>query len=112
MYRRLYFSPLMISSTSPAKSPIRTLDRLDVVRDGDSITIEASARAFLHNQVRSMVGSLKLVGEDRWPVENMHAALEARDRARCGALAPPQGLTLTQVDYGPIAATGAATGDA
>jgi tRNA pseudouridine38-40 synthase len=71
-----------------AKSPMRTLDRLDVTRDGDEIQIHASARAFLHNQVRSMVGSLKLVGEGKWSRDDLRAALDARDRTACGPVAP------------------------
>ena len=82
-----------------AKSPIRTLDRLDVDRVGDMIEIRASARSFLHNQVRSMVGSLKRVGEGGWQAEDMKAALDACDRAACAGLAPPEGLYLTGVDY-------------
>ena len=83
-----------------AKSPLRTLDRLNVSRDGDEIRIEASARSFLHNQVRSMVGSLKLVGEGKWRARDLEAALAARDRAACGPVAPAAGLYLEQVDYG------------
>lgn len=82
-----------------AKSPLRTLDVLSVQRDGDAIYIRASARSFLHHQVRSMVGSLKLVGEGKWSPDDMRSALEARDRKRCGALAPACGLYLTGVDY-------------
>jgi tRNA pseudouridine38-40 synthase len=82
-----------------AKSPVRTLDRLDVRREGDVIVIRASARSFLHSQVRSMVGSLKLVGEGRWTARDFRAALDAADRARCGPLAPPAGLYLVRVDY-------------
>lgn len=82
-----------------AKSPLRTLDRLDVTREGDEIRIAASARSFLHNQVRSMVGSLKLVGEGRWTREDIARALAARDRAACGPVAPAQGLYLMAVDY-------------
>lgn len=82
-----------------AKSPLKTLDRLDVTADGDEIRIEASARSFLHTQVRSMVGSLKLVGEGKWTVGDLRHALEAADRAACGPLAPPRGLYLVQVDY-------------
>jgi tRNA pseudouridine38-40 synthase len=85
-----------------AKSPLRTLDRLDVTRDGDEIGIAASARSFLHNQVRSMVGSLKLVGEGKWTGGDLRAALEARDRTACGPVAPSSGLYLMSVDYGPI----------
>ena len=82
-----------------AKSPLRTLDRLDVVRDGEAIAICASARSFLHNQVRSMVGSLKRVGEGGWEPTDVKAALEARNRAACAGLAPPEGLYLVGVDY-------------
>lgn len=82
-----------------AASPVKTLDRLDVRRAGDLIVVEASARSFLHNQVRSLVGSLKLVGTGHWPVDRPRHALEARDRRQCGALAPSMGLYLTGVDY-------------
>jgi len=82
-----------------AKSPVKTLDRLDVTREGDEIAVRASARSFLHNQVRSMVGTLKRVGEGKWPVEAVAAALEARDRDRCGPVAPAGGLYLVRVDY-------------
>ncbi len=82
-----------------AKSPLRTLDVLSVARSGEAIDIRAQARSFLHHQVRSMVGSLKLVGEGKWAPDELRAALEARDRRRCGALAPAHGLYLTQVDY-------------
>ena len=82
-----------------AKSPLRTLDRLDVARVGDLIEIRASARSFLHNQVRSMVGTLKRVGEGAWTGGDVKAALEAKDRATCGAVAPPDGLYLMKVDY-------------
>ncbi len=82
-----------------AKSPDRTLDRLDVTREGDTIVVRAGARSFLHSQVRSMVGSLKLVGEGKWTPRDFRAALDARDRSRCGPLAPPEGLYLVRVDY-------------
>ena len=82
-----------------AKSPLRTLDRLDVVRSGELIEIRASARSFLHNQVRSMVGTLKRVGEGAWSADDVAAALEEKDRSACGAVAPPGGLYLTRVDY-------------
>ena len=82
-----------------AKSPVKTLDRLDVTADGTEVRIAASARSFLHNQVRSMVGSLKLVGEGKWSAGNLRAALEARDRAACGPVAPARGLYLERVDY-------------
>jgi tRNA pseudouridine38-40 synthase len=82
-----------------AKSPVKTLDRLDVEREGDEIRISASARSFLHHQVRSMVGSLALVGEGRWSGKDLAAALAARDRTACGPMAPPDGLYLVRVDY-------------
>jgi tRNA pseudouridine38-40 synthase len=82
-----------------AKSPLRTLDVLTVTRQGDAIDIQASARSFLHHQVRSIVGSLKLVGDGKWKPADLRDALDARDRRRCGALAPACGLYLTRVDY-------------
>jgi tRNA pseudouridine38-40 synthase len=87
------------SAECQAKSPEKTLDRLDVSREGDVIVVRASARSFLHSQVRSMVGSLKLVGEGKWTPRDFRAALDARDRSRCGPLAPPEGLYLVRVDY-------------
>jgi tRNA pseudouridine38-40 synthase len=83
-----------------ANSPLRTLDRLDVVRYGEEIVVMASARSFLHNQVRSMVGSLKLVGDGKWRADDLAAALTACDRAACGAVATAAGLYLERVDYG------------
>ena len=82
-----------------AKSPVKTLDRLDVSLDGEEIAISATARSFLHNQVRSLVGSLKLVGEGRWSADDLQRALEARDRSACGPVAPAAGLYLMRVDY-------------
>jgi tRNA pseudouridine38-40 synthase len=83
-----------------ARSPVKTLDRLEVTRAGSAIVvIRAAARSFLHRQVRSMVGSLKLVGEGRWTADDLAAALDARDRAACGPVAPAAGLYLVQVDY-------------
>ena len=87
------------STECQAKSPEKTLDQLDVVRDGDEISILTSARSFLHSQVRSMVGSLVWVGEGRWTADDLSAALEARNRAACGIVAPPDGLYLMKVDY-------------
>ena len=82
-----------------AKSPVKTLDQLDVKRDGDEVRITAAARSFLHHQVRSMVGSLVHVGEGKWSAEDLADALAARDRTRCGQVAPPQGLYLVRVEY-------------
>lgn len=87
------------ASACQANSPLRTLDRLDVQRDGDLIQIVAEARSFLHSQVRNMVGTLKLVGDGRWQEANVAAALAARDRRTAGPTAPPQGLYLTAVRY-------------
>lgn len=82
-----------------ARTPMRSLDRLDVSREGGEIAIRASARSFLHSQVRSMAGALKKVGEGRWKVAEVGAALAARDRTRAGPVAPPDGLYLVAVDY-------------
>jgi tRNA pseudouridine38-40 synthase len=87
------------SAECQAKSPQKTLDRFDVAREGDDIRIEASARSFLHHQVRSMVGSLALVGEGRWRVDDLAKALAAKDRSACGPVAPAHGLYLVRVDY-------------
>jgi tRNA pseudouridine38-40 synthase len=87
------------AASCQAKSPVRTLDRLDVAKVGDQIRIAASARSFLHNQVRSMVGSLKLVGEGKWSVGDLKGALKACDRTACGPVAPAAGLYLVKVDY-------------
>jgi tRNA pseudouridine38-40 synthase len=83
-----------------AASPVKTLDRLEVRRAGAEVIVAASARSFLHSQVRSLVGTLKKIGEGAWPETSAAAALAARDRARCGPLAPPDGLYLVAVDYG------------
>jgi len=87
------------ASECQANSPIRTLERLEVSRQGDMVVVAARAQSFLHSQVRSMVGSLKLVGEGRWTPAQFRGALDARSRAACGPLAPPDGLYLTGVDY-------------
>jgi tRNA pseudouridine38-40 synthase len=87
------------STECQAKSPEKTLDRLDVSRLGDEIHITAVARSFLHNQVRSMVGSLVVVGDGKWQAADLARALEARDRSACGPVAPPDGLYLVKVDY-------------
>ena len=82
-----------------AKSPVKTLDRIDVSRRGEEIHVETSARSFLHHQVRSFVGSLKQVGEGKWSARDLKAALDARDRSACGPVSPPDGLYLVKVDY-------------
>ncbi|MHB1872975.1 MAG: tRNA pseudouridine(38-40) synthase TruA [Steroidobacteraceae bacterium] len=82
-----------------ARSPVRTLDRLEVTEQGDELWIGASARSFLHHQVRSMVGTLKLVGEGKWKAKDVAAALAAANRERCGPVAPADGLYLVAVDY-------------
>jgi tRNA pseudouridine38-40 synthase len=87
------------STECQAKSPIKTLDTLCVTREGDDVRIETSARSFLHNQVRSMVGSLVLVGDGKWSAVDLTRVLAARDRAACGTVAPPEGLYLVRVDY-------------
>lgn len=87
------------STECQAKSPVKTLDCLDITREGDDMRIAASARSFLQHQVRSMVGSLVHVGEGKWSADDLAAALAARDRARCGQVAPPHGLYLVRVEY-------------
>lgn len=82
-----------------AKDPVKTLDRLDVEREGEEIRIHAAARSFLHHQVRSMVGCLVLVGMGRWPMEKMAEALEARNRQALGLNAPPDGLYFVEAIY-------------
>jgi tRNA pseudouridine38-40 synthase len=82
-----------------AQSPVKTLDRLDVVRHDELIEISTDARSFLHSQVRSMVGTLKLVGEGKWRGSEVKAALEAADRTCCGPVSPPDGLFLIKVEY-------------
>jgi tRNA pseudouridine38-40 synthase len=87
------------SAHCQALSPIRSLDRLDVRREGDRVHIDAAARSFLHHQVRSMVGCLALVGRGRWSADDLAAALAARDRAALGMNAPPDGLTFVSARY-------------
>jgi tRNA pseudouridine38-40 synthase len=87
------------STECQAKSPLKTLDQLDVIRDGEEVRVIASARSFLQHQVRSMVGSLVHVGEGKWSAGDLADALAACDRTRCGQVAPPHGLYLVRVDY-------------
>jgi len=87
------------ASECQARSPIKTLDVLAVARDGDAVNVTTSARSFLHTQVRSMVGSLVMVGEGKWSADDLSIALAACDRTACGQVAPPDGLYLMHVDY-------------
>ena len=87
------------STECQAKSPVKTLDVLKAERAGEDVYVTAIARSFLHNQVRSMVGSLVLVGEGKWSPDDLAKALNARDRTACGPVAPPDGLYLMKVEY-------------
>lgn len=88
-------------SRCQAKSPEKTLEHFSVYRDGEFVIAECSSRSFLHNQVRSMVGTLRLVGEGKWEPGDITKALQAKDRKACGPVAPADGLYLTRVDYRP-----------
>lgn len=87
------------SAHCQADSPVRTLDRLEVTREGERVAVRAAARSFLHHQVRSMVGCLAMVGSGRWSRDDLAAALAARDRARLGFNAPPDGLFFIDAIY-------------
>jgi tRNA pseudouridine38-40 synthase len=89
------------SAHCQSDSPVKTLDRLDVIHDGARITVFASARSFLHHQVRSMVGCLELVGQGKWSKGDLKAALDAADRTALGFNAPPDGLYFLRADYPP-----------
>jgi tRNA pseudouridine38-40 synthase len=89
------------STECQAKSPVKTLQQLDVERAGDDVIVLASARSFLHSQVRSMVGSLVMAGEGKWSADDLSRVLAAADRTACGQVAPPDGLYLMKVDYEP-----------
>ncbi len=93
------------SSSCQANSPLRTLDRLDVVCEGPYIDVFADARSFLHHQVRSMVGCLKMVGAGQWHARDLAAALAARDRNALGLNAPPDGLYFIDAIYPEVSAT-------
>jgi tRNA pseudouridine38-40 synthase len=89
------------STECQAKSPVKTLQQLDVERAGDDVIVLASACSFLHSQVRSMVGSLVMAGEGKWSADDLSRVLAAADRTACGEVAPPDGLYLMRVDYEP-----------
>lgn len=86
-------------SQCQAKSPIKTLERCDVIRRGDALEIWCEAQSFLHRQVRSIVGTLVEVGVGKMNADDVAGALAAADRSRCGPVAPPDGLYLMRVDY-------------
>ncbi len=87
------------SAHCQADSPVRTLDRVDVSREGAEIVVRCAARSFLHNQVRSIVGTLERVGAGRWSPDDVSAALTAADRSACGPVAPPDGLYFVEAIY-------------
>lgn len=93
------------STMCQANSPIRTMDGIEIQQvttdAGTETTTRLWARSFLHNQVRSIMGTLERVGAGAWPPERVKSALEAQDRAECGPVAPPEGLYLTAVSYDP-----------
>ena len=95
------------SVSCQAKSSIKTLDLLSVVRDGEEIRVDVGSRSFLHNQVRILAGTLQLVGRGQWTKRDVEEALAARDRTRAGPTAPPRGLCLMEVRYDERAADGA-----
>jgi tRNA pseudouridine38-40 synthase len=86
-------------SKCQAKSPIKTLDRLEISQEGENIFFTTDARSFLHHQVRIMVGTLSLVGRGKWQSDDVRSALEAKDRTKSGLTAPADGLYLVGVDY-------------
>ncbi len=87
------------SAHCQANSPVKSIDKVSVSQADEAIVLKVSARSFLHNQVRSIAGSLKMVGEGAWTIAQFKEALEAADRSRCGPVAPPDGLYLVAVDY-------------
>jgi len=87
------------STECQSKSPVKTLDQLDIEADGGTVDVFVSARSFLHNQVRSMVGSIVHVGEGKWSPDDITRILQSRDRTLCGQVAPAEGLYLVKVDY-------------
>lgn len=89
------------SAHCQAEDPVRTLDRLDVIAGGDVIEVSATARSFLHHQVRSMVGCLSLVGRGKWSGDDLERALAVKDRNALGLNAPPDGLYFVEALYAP-----------
>lgn len=87
------------STHCQAKSPLKSIEAVSVKRDGEKVFMECCARSFMHNQVRSMIGSLAKVGMGKWPVSGIATAIEAKDRAACGPVAPAHGLFFLRVDY-------------
>ena len=87
------------SAQCQSDSPIKTLDRLQITQSGENIYFGFTAKSYLHHQVRSIVGSLKLVGDQSWSVQDFSNALVSKDRSKCGALAPPDGLYFMEVSY-------------
>ena len=87
------------STLCQAKSPVKTLDAIEVEATAEGVAFHLRARSFLHNQVRSLVGTLERVGAGAWTPDRVQQALESRNRAACGPVAPPDGLCLTQVIY-------------
>ncbi len=87
------------SGQCQARSPVRTIDAISVHRHGDEVHLHVSAPSFLHNQVRSIAGSLDLVGHGKWETQHLHEALLSCDRRMCGPVAPPEGLYLSRVLY-------------
>ena len=87
------------SANCQSDSPIKTLDEVKISKSGENMYFGFVAKSYLHHQIRSLVGSIKLVGEETWTIEHLENALKARDRTMCGALAPPDGLYFMEVKY-------------
>ena len=87
------------STQCQALSPLKTLDKIDIEVRDETVDFHLSARSFLHNQVRSLIGTLERVGAGRWSPDDVANALKAKDRSACGPVAPPDGLTLMAVGY-------------
>lgn len=87
------------ASECQSKSPMKTIDKIEIIRHGDTIEVHVSALSFLHHMVRNIVGSLLMIGNGTWPVEKMQEILEAKDRKVAGPTAPPEGLYFLKIDY-------------